>query len=435
MKKNMDLYEAKKATPDGVARIVKPGMILFTDTALAQAPTLQDAIFNHIRENKVRGVEINTFLDVYPAKWYDKGEGSDQIRMVSWFNGRSARMASKKGIVDFRPTYYSEATRLVRETPQIDLAILAASPMDSQGFFNLGVCSSMSDELLRRADHIVLEVNKKMPRSLSSPVVHISQVDSFCEVNYELPVVPDAAPDEVSQSIGELIADEIKDGSTLQFGVGAIPNAVGFALKDKKHIGIHTEAFVSSMVELIECGAVDNSQKPIHQGVSVTTFVYGSKATYDYIHDNRAIKILPVEYVNKPSVIATHPSMISVNGAMECDLYGQVCAENVGGLQFSGVGGQVDFVRGATHSRGGKSYIAFPSTVKGGEKSRIHVGLQEGAIITTSRYDVDNIVTEYGIAPLRGKTESERAKALIAIAHPKFRDELTFHAKKKRLII
>ena len=241
--------------------------------------------------------------------------------------------------------------------------------------------------------------------------------------------------DDVSITIGNLIADEIPNGATIQLGIGSIPDAVGMALKSKHDLGIHTEMFTDSMVELLECGAANNLRKPIHRGRSVTTFALGSKRMYDYIDNNPAIEILPVDYVNNPSTIALHPNFISINGALEVDFFGQVCAESVGTYHISGTGGQVDYVRGAVQSKGGKSFIAFPSTAKNGTISRIKPILSPGAIVTTSKNVVDHIVTEYGIAKLRGRTLSQRTKALIAIAHPKFRDELTFAAKKHKIII
>ena len=273
-----------------------------------------------------------------------------------------------------------------------------------------------------------------MPRSLSAPVIHLSQVTALCECDYPLPVSAPPVVDEVSALIGGAIADEVPDGATLQLGIGAVPDAVGMALKDKHDLGIHTELLTDSMIELIECGAITNARKPIHRGKSVATFAFGSKRIYDYIDDNPAVELLPVDYVNDPKVIARHPDFISVNAAVEVDFFGQVCAESLGSRHLSGTGGQVDYVRGAVESDGGKSFIAFPSTARGGEVSRIRPTLTPGSIVTTSKNDVDYIVTEYGIAHLRGRTLSQRTRALIAIAHPKFRDELTFEAKKAGIL-
>ena len=241
--------------------------------------------------------------------------------------------------------------------------------------------------------------------------------------------------DEKSILIGNLIAEQIPDGACIQLGIGAIPDATGMALKSKKDLGIHTEMFVDSMVELIECGAVNNSKKQINRGRSVTTFAYGSQRIYDFLDDNPSIEILPVEYTNDPAVICQNDNMISINAALEVDFFGQVCAESVGTKHMSGSGGQIDFVRGACQSRGGKSFIAFTSTAKDDTISKIKPILTPGAIVTTSKNDVDYIVTEYGIAHLRGRSLGERTKQLIAIAHPNFRDELTFEAKKRGILI
>lgn len=222
---------------------------------------------------------------------------------------------------------------------------------------------------------------------------------------------------------------------TVQLGIGAIPEAVGLALKGKHNLGIHTELLTDSMVELVECGAVTNACKPIYRGKTVATLAFGSERVYRYIDNNPAVMMLPVDSVNDPAVIARHPNFISVNGALEVDFFGQVCAESMGTRHVSGSGGQADYVRGATQSSGGKSFIAFPSTASGGKISRITPTLTPGAIVTTSKNDVDYIVTEYGMAKLRGKSLSQRAKALIAIAHPNFREELTCQAKRQNIII
>ena len=248
-------------------------------------------------------------------------------------------------------------------------------------------------------------------------------------------MLPAPKLDEVSLTIGGYIAERIPDGACIQLGIGAIPDATGMALKAKHDLGIHTEMFTDSMVELIECGAVNNSKKQIHVGQSVTTFAFGSKRMYDFIDDNPGIAILPVDYVNDPAVICRNDNMISINAALEVDLWGQVCAESVGTKHMSGTGGQVDYVRGACQSKGGKSFIAFSSTAKGGTISKVKPILTPGAVVTTSKNDVDYIVTEYGVAHLRGESLASRARQLIAIAHPDFRDELRFEAKKRGILI
>ncbi len=307
--------------------------------------------------------------------------------------------------------------------------------MDSHGYFSLALNGSYAEAMIDKAKRVFVEVNEQQPRCLTGAQLHVSQVDAIVEYNHELPVLPPVVIDEVSQTIGNIIAEQIPDGACIQLGIGAIPDATGMALKSKHDLGIHTEMFTDSMVELLECGAVNNSKKQIHRGKTVTTFAYGSKRIYDFVDDNPTMVILPVDYVNDPNVICKNDNMISINAAIEVDFFGQVCAESVGTKHMSGSGGQIDFVRGACQSKGGKSFIAFSSTAKGGTISKIKPTLTPGAICTTSKNDVDYIVTEYGIAHLRGRSLGERTRQLIAIAHPDFRDELTFEAKKRGILI
>ena len=307
--------------------------------------------------------------------------------------------------------------------------------MDKHGYFSLGAVNSYAPAMIDKAKHLFVEVNENTPRAVCGAQLHISQISGLVENTVELPPLPPPKLDEVSITIGNLIAEQISDGACIQLGIGAIPDAVGMALKNKHDLGIHTEMFTSSMVDLIECGAVNNSKKQIHRGISVTTFAFGAKKIYDYIDDNPAIAIMPVDYVNDPEVICRNDNVVSINAALEVDLFGQVCAESIGTRLMSGSGGQVDYVRGACQSRGGKSFIAFTSTAKGGTISKIKPMLTEGAVVTTSKNDVDYIVTEYGIAHLRGETMSSRVKQLISIAHPAFRDELRFDAKKRGILI
>ncbi len=354
---------------------------------------------------------------------------------ISWFSGAQARTAVNGGYGDIMPCYYRDMPELFTRCVGIDAFCAVVSPMDKHGYFSTGINGSNSAAMFRKAKRIYLEVNRYMPRNLSAPFIHISQVTALCENPAPLPELPRAEPNAVSSRIGELIAREVPDGATLQIGIGAIPDAVCSLLTDKRDLGIHTELFTDGMVDLIRCGAVNNSRKPIHTGRSVATFAFGSRRIYDYVDDNPAIEILPVDYVNDPAVIARHPNFISVNSALEVDFLGQVCAESVGTRHVSGTGGQVDYTRGAVQSAGGKSFIAFPSTAKDDTISKIRPVLTPGAVVTTSKNDVDHIVTEYGIANLRGKTLSQRARALIAVSHPKFRDELLFAAKKQNILI
>ncbi len=428
------LYEKKMMTASEMSMSIQDGAHIWIDIALSQPKTIIEALAALAAERKIRDLTFHTILDIYPTPWH-RPENADYLKNVSWFSGGGSAAAVNAGIADVMPCYYRDMPSLIAQNHQINAICLSVSPMDSHGYFSMGASTSASADLLEYADYIFLEVNTQMPRSLSSPLIHVSRVTALCESDYELPVTAAPVLDETSRRIGDYIAEEIPNGATLQLGIGAVPDAVGLALRDKRHLGIHTEMFTDSMMELIECGAVDNSRKPIHRGRSVATFAYGSKRIYDYVNDNPAMEILPVEYVNDPKVIAQHQDFVSVNAAVEVDFFGQVCAESLGTRHISGTGGQVDYVRGAVESKGGKSFIAFPSTAKKGTVSRIRPVLTEGAIVTTGKNDVDYIVTEYGVAKLRGKTLSERTKALIQIAHPNFREELLFAARERKILI
>ncbi len=429
------LYEEKRTDAASIAARVGDGWLLGMDAGAAQTPTLLSALAERARAGEVSGVKVQSLLDVYPLEFLADNSLLGKITSEAWFSGGGSRRAVNGGFGDVIPNYYRDIPGHIRRMYDYDAFLVSVSPMDSHGYFSLSTVSSYSPAMMEKARRIFLEVNDRQPRAVCGAQVHISQVDGLIEVSHELPVLPPTKIDAVSETIGGLIAECICDGACIQLGIGAIPDAVGAALKSKHDLGIHTEMFTDSMVELIECGAVNNSKKQIHRGQSITTFAFGSKRIYDYIDDNPGIALLPVDYVNDPAVICKNDNMISINAALEVDLWGQVCAESVGTRHMSGSGGRVDYVRGATQSKGGMSFIAFSSTAKGDTISKIKSTLTPGAVVTTSKNDVDYIVTEYGVAHLRGEPLSSRAKQLIAIAHPNFRDELTFEAKKRGILI
>ena len=429
------LYNQKKMTADEVAAQVGDGWLIGMDAAIAQTPAIIDAICRRAEQTALRGVRVQMLLDSFPYAFYADEHLAGKVIGESWFASGGARKALAAGWADFIPNYYRDCPRHIRANYDYDAFCVSVSPMDKHGYFSLGSVSSYSPAMIDKAKRIFVEVNENTPRAVCGEQLHISQITGLVENTFELPTLPPAKLDETSITIGNLIAEQIPDGACIQLGIGAIPDAVGMALKAKHDLGIHTEMFTSSMVDLIECGAVNNSKKQIHRGVTVTTFAFGSKEINDFIDDNPAIAIMPVDYVNNPEVICQNDNMISINAALEVDLFGQVCAESIGTKIMSGSGGQVDYVRGACQSKGGKSFIAFASTAKGGTISKIKPSLTPGAVVTTSKNDVDYIVTEYGLAHLRGETLSSRVKQLIAIAHPDFRDELMFDAKKRGIIL
>lgn len=426
------LYNDKRTTANGIAEAFESGWTGFLDAPLGQPHRLIQAVENRIKAGALRDITLNTLLDIYPYGCYQR-ECASSLHGISWFSGAYAKKGIGQGYGDIFPCVYHELPALIDQYVNLDFWCARVCPMDKDGYFC--TCNgSLGKILKKKSPHIFLEVNKNLPRTDMAPKIHISEITAFFENDDPIPVMPRKEVDDVSRTIGNLIADEIQNGSTIQLGIGAIPDAVGNALMGKKNLGIHTELFTDSMVDLIEAGVVDNSRKPINTGKTVATFMMGSSHMYDFVNGNPDVWFLPVDQVNNPVIIAQHPNMISINAALEVDFFGQVCAESIGTVHVSGSGGQTDFVKGATHSKGGKSFIAFHSTAMQGKISRIRPTLTEGAIVTTSKNDVDYIVTEYGIAKLRGKSLRQRVLSLISIAHPKFREELTFEAKRRNIM-
>ena len=428
-----EIYKSKLMQPADVAAQVQSGWIMGMDAGPTQTPAIMTAVTEKVKGSDVNNVKVHMMLDSYPYEFYASDALNGKINGVSWFSSAGARKAVNGGFADLIPAYYRDMPKDIRAAYDYDAYFVAVSPMDSHGYFSLATTSSYSEAMIEKAKRIFVEVNENQPRCLCGTQIHVSQVAGVVENHHPMPTLKPPALDDISITIGNLIAERIPDGACIQLGIGSIPDATGLALKSKHDLGIHTEMFTDSMVDLIDCGAVNNSKKQIHRGKSVATFAFGSQRIYDYIDDNPCIEILPVDYVNDPDVICLNNNMISINAAIEVDLFGQVCAESIGTKHMSGTGGQVDYVRGACQSKGGKSFIAFTSTTKG--LSKIRSTLTEGAIVTTSKNDVDYIVTEYGIAHMRGESLASRARQLIAIAHPDFRDELTFEAKKRGMMI
>lgn len=429
-----DQYKEKLMSAREIAEQIESNWVCAMDIAAAIPTSLANEIAAVAKEDKFTNVTMQSLLDITKLDFLEPGLEKN-IRAASWFSGGGLRKAVNEGRADLIPGYYRDWPGLIEEHYEYDAIFLHVSPMDKHGFFSMSLAGSVSQALLNKTKRIYLQVNENMPRALSSPLIHISKVNGLCEINDELPILPPTPIDDISAKIGGYIAELVPDGATLQLGIGAVPDAVGHALKNKKDLGIHTELLTDVMIELIECGAVTNMKKPIHKGKTVATLAFGTQRMYDFIDDNRAFELLPVNYVNDPNVISKHPDFISINAALEVDFFGQVAAESLGTKHISGSGGQVDYVRGAVMSEGGKSFIALPSTASGGKVSRIKPTLTEGAIVTTPKNDVDYIVTEYGVAKLRGKSLRERTEALISIAHPDFREELTEAAKKRNILV
>ncbi|MCL2368163.1 MAG: 4-hydroxybutyrate--acetyl-CoA CoA transferase [Oscillospiraceae bacterium] len=431
-------YQDRLRTPEQIAADFESGWVITSDAALAAPKAIYTALGARATEGTITDVTMNSFIDFFPMPCYNQAL-ADKVKGFTWFSGPFARMAVNSGFADLMLGNYRDGPGVVREYMEFDAFCITVSPMDKHGYFSTGCSASLAEAFISKSKRIYLEVNPKMPRALSGPIIHISQVTALCEVDAPLFFIPMMMQaDETSTTIGNLIAEQVPNGATLQLGIGAIPNEVAKALEQKRDLGIHTEMLTDGMIGLLECGAVNNSKKPIHTGRTVATFALGAQRIYDYIDDNPSVLMLPVDYVNDPAVIAMHPNFISVNAAIEVDFFGQVSAETIGTRHHSGTGGQHDFVRGAWQSKGGQSFIAIPSTSTGKDgvvRSKINSTLTPGAVVSTPKNDVDMVVTEFGIAKLRGRSLGQRTKALIEIAHPDFRDQLTFEAKKRNIML
>ncbi|MER2006971.1 MAG: acetyl-CoA hydrolase/transferase C-terminal domain-containing protein [Psychrobacillus sp.] len=365
---------------------------------------------------------------------YMEGAYPGKLKHVSYFLSGATRKAFHQGLVDLVPNHFHEMPRILRSSTNLSMVMAVASPMDEFGYFSLGTQADIVSEFIGTVPFI-LEVNEHMPRTFGQNQVHISQILGYVENNR--PLLEDVAPPigDKDLKIAEYVTDMIDNGDTLQIGIGSIPNAVVSLLKNHKHLGIHTEMFVDGIIDLVEAGAIDGTQKFTNRGKIVATFAHGSKKLYDFLNNNPSVEFLPVSVVNDPREIAKEERIVSINATTEVDLYGQCASETVAGKYYSSSGGQADFARGVRFSEKGKGFVCMTSTAKNDEISRIKLSLTPGSIVTTSKNDIDMIVTEYGVASMFGKPISKRAEQLISIAHPKFREELTFEAKKMGLIL
>lgn len=362
-------------------------------------------------------------------------ELTESFRHNALFIGGNTRRAVNEGRADFTPIFLGEIPRLFRQgILPLDVAMIQVSPPDRHGFCSLGVEVGCTLPAARTARIVIAEVNSRMPRTLGDSFIHMSRLTALVESDRPLLELPQGETNSVALAIGRHIAELIPDGATLQLGIGAIPDAVLANLHGKRHLGIHTELFSDGVIDLVDAGVIDGEMKSIHQGKVVAGFILSSQRCFDWAHNNAMVEMHPTDYVNDPFVIAQHKNMVSVNSALQVDLTGQVCADSIGTRLYSGVGGQLDFIRGASRSDGGLPIIAISATARDGTLSRIVPTLELGAGVVTGRYDVHYVVTEYGVAELYGRTLTQRARALINIAHPAFRDQLTEAAKKLRYL-
>ena len=415
------IYNERLMTADEAVKRIKSGDRVSLSHAVGEPSHIIDAMVkNH---EAYRDVEIVHMVPMGKAE-YAQPHMAPHFRHNALFVGAKTRDAVKNGYADFTPCYFSQVPSLWSHALPLDVAIINVSPPDDNGYSSLGVSVDYSKHAVKEAKLVIAQVNACMPRTLGDSFVHVSEMD--CIVAYDQPIIALSPPQigDVEKAIGENCASLVRDGDCLQLGIGAIPDAVLLFLKDKKDLGIHTEMFSDGVVDLAEAGVINNSKKNFNNGQMIATFLMGTQKLYDFVDNNPMVAMHPSSYTNNPYIAGQNDNLVAINSCVQVDLLGQVCSETVGMTQISAVGGQVDFVRAAAISKGGRSIIAMPSTAKGGALSKIVPVLDEGAAVTTNRYDVEYIVTEYGIANLRHRSMRERARMLIEIAHPDFRESL-----------
>ena len=425
-------YASKLATPEEAVLLIPPGRRILIGSGAAEPVSLVDALVTH--GNHLADNEIVHLLTLGPAP-YVRAEYAHRFRHKAFFIGGNVREAVHEGRADFLPVFLSEIPALIRSRRvRIDVALIQVSPPDQHGYVSLGVSVDVVRAAVDTAALVLAEVNPRMPRTHGDSFIHVDRLARLIPVDTPLLQLPVEPPDAVAEQIGRHIATLIPDGATLQAGIGKIPDAALAALGDRSDLGVHTEMFSDGMMRLAKAGVITGRKKTMLTGKIVTSFVMGSTALYDWVNDNPGIEFRSSDWTNDPFRIARHDGMCAINAALAVDLTGQVAADTLLGKFFSGIGGQVDFIRGAARAVGGKAIIGLRSTAKGDSVSRICAAFEEGAGIVTSRGDVHYIVTEYGVADLWGKTVRERTMALINIAHPNFRGELLDAAKKRRYV-
>ncbi|MFZ5968787.1 MAG: acetyl-CoA hydrolase/transferase family protein [Bacillota bacterium] len=436
-----ELYKSKVKTVSEALGLIHSGDFIITALGGSEPMALLKEL-HHIKNNGIRGCELTNCLPMGNYEFMKNPEYADAVFVNGWFYTPGMRGSHPNGNISFVPQHLHSAwtKRLYAKDGKRLVLLASCSPMDRHGNLSLSLGCTYERDVIDEGAYVIVEVNPNLPRTFGDTVIHISEIDAIVEVDYDIPALPEVPFTEKDKRIGEYIAELIEDESTIQLGIGGIPNAVAHALKTKRHLGIHTEMFTDGMVDLMMCGAVDNSKKTIYQHKSVATFALGSKKLYDFLDDNASIILKKGKWTNDSYVIGQNHKMVSINTTLEVDLFGQCASESIGPSQFSGTGGQSDTAVGAQNCPEGKSFIALYSTAQvkneAGErvtKSKIVPMLKTGSIVSLSRNDVDYVVTEYGVAWLRGRSIKERVNRLIHIAHPDFRDELRFEAKKNMI--
>ena len=425
-------YTEKHCMPEEALQVLHNGDWIVVPTGVGEPPALLTALSEQRRH--FQNIRVAQILAVRKYGYFDPST-EQHVRHVAYFFGAASRPGGQAGQIDFIPSYFSEMPMLIeRGLMPVDVVFAMASPMNEEGYFSLSLAADYTMAAIAKARAVVLEVNPNVPFAYGNCHVHISQVTRLIESTEPVTEVGLPVIGTVQQAIGQYVAEMIEDGSTLQIGYGGIPDAVVMQLVQKKDLGIHTEMIGDGILKLIESGAVTNRRKNYLPGKTVATFALGSRKLYDYMHQNPALEMHPVDFTNDPYLAAKNDHLVAINATLQIDLLGQCGSESLGHLPYSGTGGQVDFVRAANRSRGGKAFIVLPSTAKNDSISRIVSTLTPGTHVTTGKNDINYVVSEYGVAQLRGKSARQRVLEMIAIAHPDFRPELRDQARHLQLL-
>jgi len=436
---NKKRYQEKLRTADEVAHMIRSGDEIFFSEFTLRPESLDEALAR--RAEELTDVRIDGVCITKVPKFIEADRQRKHFVYNDWHFSGVSRQLYREGLCSYIPFTYHQGPRVIRKYKDYDYVFVSARPMDNQGYFNFGMCNSLTSAAITKAKKVVVEVNENMPHCLggNQESVHVSRVDYIVEgKNPPILEIPPAKPSETDVQIARHIMGEIENGACLQLGIGGLPNVIGSMIADSdlNDLGIHTEMLVDSMVDLYNEGKITGNQKTTDRFKMVYTFAMGTRKLYDFLHNNPACASYPVNYTNDPRVIAVNSKVVGINNAVEVDLFSQVCSESAGTAQISGTGGQFDFIFGAFNSRGGKGIIGLSSTYKdkeGNLHSRIVPTLRPGSIVTVPRSCVQYVATEFGIVQLKGKSTWERARALIGIAHPMFRDDLTHQAKAMRI--
>jgi acyl-CoA hydrolase/GNAT superfamily N-acetyltransferase len=426
-------YAHKLRSADDAVHVIRSGHHIFVGSGAAVPQYLVERLT--ARADYLHGAEIVHIMTLGIAP-YALPPVKESFRHNAFFVGPNVRDAVAAGEADYTPIFLSEVPRLFRSgRVPIDVALIQVTPPDEHGFCSLGVSVDIVKPATECARVIIAQVNPRMPRTLGDSFIAADAIDTMVEHDSPLPEVTHPPPDDVSRAIGRWVGSLVEDGATLQIGIGSMPDAILESLTDKHDLGLHTEMLSDGTLSLIQSGVINNARKTLHRGKIIASFVMGTQRLYDFVDDNPLVELHPNDYVNDPFVIAQNERMVAINAAIEVDLTGQVCSDSLGHLFYSGIGGQVDFIRGAARSQGGRPIIALPSTAEGGTISRIVAQLKPGAGVVTSRGDVHYVVTEYGVADLYGRSARQRAMALIGIAHPDYRHDLLSFAKEQHHVL